>query len=353
MTDRAQQVSIFTEYADWPHRLTAIGSNLKVHLLMFSVQGDGNGRHNVPGAPMLDVVTGACFFLGGRYGPLAEPESLVLISCSLLWLIANMLGGILSLDFEAPQADRTASAFMAPIAPLAAGFPLPSLFGILQEVVGKMGHFTPGRGGRNARSGAPLRSRYAAGASVTLAALVICVPLAVAFSRNVQGYFVNHAHDSASWAEMGGLQAIVGRAAVELAARGYTVKLSPSLNGDPALAWAADEEEFASYDPEVPVQLANRAARRALALIVPTTEPEVISFVRRSFPGATILPLTPAFDKTNIQAEVLLISQADALRDIGTTVTFGSAACSASAILRPCNGERAVARRGSGPPLRR
>jgi hypothetical protein len=315
--DRARQVSIFTEYADWPHRITAISANLKVHLLMFSVQGDANGRHNIPGTPMLDVVTGACFFLG--IGMAIRRLNHWFYQLLLLWLIANMLGGILSLDFEAPQADRTAGA-MAPIALLAA-LPLAALFGIIQGVVTWL--FAREWGGtRGGRREAPRRSRFGDATAVVLATLVICVPLAVAFSRNVQGYFVDHAHDPASWNEMGGLQAVVGRAAVELAARGYTVELSPSLNGDPALMWAAGEQSFASYDPEVPVQLDVPVG--GLALIVPTTESEVISFVRQSFPGATVLPLTPAFDKTNIQADVLLISQADALRDIGTTVTFGT-----------------------------
>jgi 4-amino-4-deoxy-L-arabinose transferase-like glycosyltransferase len=314
--DRARQVSIFTEYADWPHRITAIGSNLKVHLLMFSVQGDGNGRHNIPGTPMLDVVTGTCFFLG--IGMALRRLNHWFYQLLLLWLIANMLGGILSLDYEAPQADRTAGA-IASIALLAA-LPLAALVGILQEAVGRL--LARGYRGAWTMQPATARSGPSTATAVLLAALVTCAPLGVAFSRNVQGYFVDHAHNISAWEEMGGLQAIVGRAAVELAARGYTVKLSPALNGDPALAWAAGEEPFASYDPEVPVQLG--VPEGGLALIVPTSEPEVISFVRQSYPGATMLPLTPAFDKTNIQAEVLQISQADAQRNIGTTVTFGT-----------------------------
>ncbi len=313
---RPRQVSILTEYADWPHRITAIGSNLKVHLLMFSVQGDGNGRHNIPGNPMLDVVTGTCFFLG--IGMALRRLNHWFYQLLLLWLIANLLGGILSLDFEAPQADRTAGA-TAPIALLAA-LPLAALARVAQEAVTSwLGLLWGGRGKRKNVDGvSPIHSA----AAIVLAGLLVCVPLGVALSRNVQGYFVDHAHDVSSWAETGGLQAIEGRAAAELAAHGYTVKLSPALNGDPALALAAGEKSFASYDPEVPVQLDVPAG--GLALIVPSTEPEVIAFVRQSFPSAIMLPLTPAFDKTNIQAEVLLISQADALRNVGFTMTFGA-----------------------------
>ncbi|MGH2345146.1 MAG: hypothetical protein ACRDG4_07960, partial [Chloroflexota bacterium] len=123
---------------------------------------------------------------------------------------------------------------------------------------------------------------------------------------------------------MGGLQTIVGRAAATLAGRGYTVKLSPALQGDPALVWAAGERSFASYDPEVPVQLLVPSG--GLALIVPTTEPGVIAFVRQSYPNAVMIPLTPAFDKSDVRAEVLLISAADAARNRGMSVVFGAGA---------------------------
>ena len=75
------------------------------HLGMFHIEGDHNPRHNIPGAPMLDRVTGILFALGvllalwrwrdHRYGLL------------LLWIAVTLLGGIFTLVREAPQAYRT------------------------------------------------------------------------------------------------------------------------------------------------------------------------------------------------------------------------------------------------------
>jgi hypothetical protein len=316
---RPRQVSIFTEYSDWPQRLTAIGSNLKVHLLMFSVQGDNNGRHNLPGAPMLDAVTGACLLLG--VGMALRRARHWFFQLLLLWFIANMLGGILSLDFEAPQGDRTAGA-TAPIALLAA-LPLAALAYYVRDAVEYVARSLRRRASSSPETGRA-RSGFARATGILLAAAVVGTPLGFALSNNVNGYFVAHAHDSSSWVEMGGLQAIVGRAAVTLADHGYTVMLPPALEGDPALDWAAGERSFPSYDPQVPVQLLVPSG--GLALIIPSSDSSVITFVRQSYPHAAMIPLTPAFDKADVAAEVLLVRAADAARNRGMTVQFGAGA---------------------------
>ncbi|MGH2345147.1 MAG: hypothetical protein ACRDG4_07965, partial [Chloroflexota bacterium] len=168
-------VSIFAEYADWPHRITAIGSNLHAQLLMFSVQGDSNGRHNLPGAPMLDAVTGACFFLG--IGPALRHIRHWFFQLLLLWLIANLLGGILSIDFEAPQADRTAGA-IAPIALLAA-LPLAALAHVLRDAV-ESGFQSLRRRGVGTTKETDAKARYASATAILMATAVVCAPLGFA-----------------------------------------------------------------------------------------------------------------------------------------------------------------------------
>lgn len=79
--------------------------SVRKHVRMFHLEGDYNPRHNIPGEPMLDPITGAFFLLGilyaiwrwrdHRYGLL------------LIWVGITLLGGILSLVNEAPQAYRT------------------------------------------------------------------------------------------------------------------------------------------------------------------------------------------------------------------------------------------------------
>jgi sugar lactone lactonase YvrE len=100
---RTQQTSLFADkaQAEW---LPALAENSWRHLLMFNWQGDPNGRHNLPNAPMLDPVGAALFVLGTLLAlwRWREPRWLLLP----LWLGTALLGGILSLDFEAPQSLR-------------------------------------------------------------------------------------------------------------------------------------------------------------------------------------------------------------------------------------------------------
>jgi streptogramin lyase/4-amino-4-deoxy-L-arabinose transferase-like glycosyltransferase len=89
-------------------RLPALLENTRKHLLMFNYWGDPNGRHNLPGRPMLDPYSGALLVLGlglslwrGLRAPF-RPWAVLLP----VWLGVTLLGGILSLDFEAPQSLR-------------------------------------------------------------------------------------------------------------------------------------------------------------------------------------------------------------------------------------------------------
>ena len=117
---RVQDTFIFagkTEAERWP----ALWNNIVAHVLMFNWRGDPNGRHNLPGAPMLDTFTAALMVLGLAYSVrrLTEPRYALL----LLWLGFTLLAGILSLDFEAPQSLRAngalAAAYVLAVVPLA------------------------------------------------------------------------------------------------------------------------------------------------------------------------------------------------------------------------------------------
>ena len=116
---RTDIVSVFsTINSPTPNSLKVnLESNVKSHLLMFNWQGDGNGRHNLPGSPMLDWITAALFFAG-------------LASCVLrawrwqylfpvVWTAAGMSGGVFTLPFEAPQSHRALE--LSVVAALVAG----------------------------------------------------------------------------------------------------------------------------------------------------------------------------------------------------------------------------------------
>ena len=101
---RTKQTSLFTGKTR-EQAIEALQSNIRKHLLMFNYQGDRNGRHNLPGEPMLDAVTGALLPLGAAYvlARLHRPRQLLIAG----WFGIMLCGGILSLDFEAPQSLRS------------------------------------------------------------------------------------------------------------------------------------------------------------------------------------------------------------------------------------------------------
>ncbi len=109
-TARAKETSIFTK-RDEPDLAKALWNNTRAHLLMFNYRGDGNGRHNLPGEPMLDFATAVLFALGLGYSLYhwREPRSFFFLAC----FVVLLLGGILSVDFEAPQALRAIGTLLA------------------------------------------------------------------------------------------------------------------------------------------------------------------------------------------------------------------------------------------------
>lgn len=105
-------------------RIPRLLDNARKHVLMFNYRGDPNGRHNLPGEPMLDNVLAALLALGVGLCLVRfwRPRALLL----LLWLGVMLLGGILSLGFEAPQSLRAIGT--QPVAYLLAIVPLHALW---------------------------------------------------------------------------------------------------------------------------------------------------------------------------------------------------------------------------------
>ncbi len=165
---RIEDTSLFAD-KEPDERFSALVENSRKHLLMFNVRGDPNGRHNLPGEPMLDPVIAALFVIGTALSlwRIRQPVALFL----LLWFVIGLLGGILSLDFEAPQSLRAISTM--PVVYILATMPLYML-------------------GREWRHDG---GRYIPYASLGLVALIL-LPAA---SYNLDLYFRRQATDFASW----------------------------------------------------------------------------------------------------------------------------------------------------------
>lgn len=105
------------------HALEVLEESLVRHLKMFHYVGDSNGRHNLPQAPMLEAPTGVLFGAGFFLCllTLRDRRSQLL----LLAFGAFFAAGVLSIDFEAPQAARTLG--LLPFACVLAALPLAAL----------------------------------------------------------------------------------------------------------------------------------------------------------------------------------------------------------------------------------
>jgi 4-amino-4-deoxy-L-arabinose transferase-like glycosyltransferase/sugar lactone lactonase YvrE len=116
---RTRDTSLFADKSP-EQRMPALIDNTVKHLSMFNIEGDPNGRHNLPGEPMLDPISAALMVLGLglAFWHVREPLWLLLP----IWLGVMILGGILSLDFEAPQSLRAVGTL--PVAYLLAAVPL-------------------------------------------------------------------------------------------------------------------------------------------------------------------------------------------------------------------------------------
>jgi hypothetical protein len=73
--------------------LAALDASLGRHLLMFTAEGDGNGRHHAPGRPMLDILSGLGLLLGlaALLRRLADWRSRLLLGALAVGLLPSLL----------------------------------------------------------------------------------------------------------------------------------------------------------------------------------------------------------------------------------------------------------------------
>ncbi|MCK6628830.1 MAG: PA14 domain-containing protein [Anaerolineae bacterium] len=200
---RVQKTSIINR-RDEPDLGKALWSSTHKHLLMFNFQGDRNGRHNLPGEPMLDPAMGVLFVLGFSLAlaRLRQPGQLFF----LILFVIGLLGGILSLDFEAPQALRSIAV-------------LPAVFYFCALPLGVLGK----------QLAAGLRPWPASWLAVPAAALGVFI-----FYFNAHTYFYRQAHEFASWNAFSTAESIVATRMAQLGPD-YTFYLSPFFNEHPAI----------------------------------------------------------------------------------------------------------------------
>ena len=256
-SDRIRVTSIFNRRDD-PNLMRALRTNIGKHLAMFHISGDKNGRHNLPGEPMLDPLMGILVVLGlglalrNVFSTQANPFNLFFI----LLIPAGLVGGVFSLDFEAPQSLRSIA-----ILPALAYFSALAISALATEAK------------RLTRPDASAWVLWPAG----VAALYL-----VGF--NAHTYFVRQANDFAVWNAFSTPETITGQKMADLGP-GHDFYLSPFLSNHPSVRFLAGEDS-PRYTLPLPDPLPIRSnAARPVALFIHPDEEWVYNLAQFYYPS--------------------------------------------------------------------
>ena len=243
----------------------AVRSNLQKHLLMFNYRGDPNGRHNLPGEPMLDSATSVFAVLGMGFAlsRWRRPKE----SLPAYWLLIMLAGGVFSLDFEAPQAHRAIG--VLPPALLMASMAL--------ERLGREVEWAWRRKGTLA---------YA----VALAGLLAYVGYA-----NYHTYFARQTKDFASWNAYSTSETITARLMASLG-NSVDYEVSSLYQGHPVLRFLAPEVTQYRRLDTTDVLPIRRTLERDLMIIMDPDQHSLFFQLKQYYPSANCQEYHPPFE---------------------------------------------------------
>lgn len=291
---RVRTTSILN-HRDDPNLPHALLVSTERHLKMFHIHGDNNGRHNLPGEPELDPLMGVLFVFGLALAlkNLRRAEN----SFFLLLLPIGLLGGILSLDFEAPQSLRTIA-----VLPAVAYFSALPLLWFARE-------------GAQTLRPIPLKWQR-------LPAVIAGLYL---LGFNAHTYFVRQANNFSVWNAFSTPETITGREMARLGAD-TDFFLSPFLANHPTIEFLAPDALPHTTVFTLPDALPVRTdARRPAALFIHPDDSRIFKQAQQLYPAAKFI--TESNRSDNPPAVLIAeLSPADiaAVQGIGLTLWQGT-----------------------------
>jgi streptogramin lyase len=264
---RLGTASVFGEISQ-THSLKPLIDNVRRHVFMFNYAGDPNGRHNLSGSPELDQVMAALFVLGLALAlrRVKRPE----FALPLIWLPIILSGGILSLNFEAPQSLRTIDNSVVTV--LFAAIPLGALWSRLTWL--------------NVAS-LPLPRRVAvAPVAVSLGAVVALALFGWSAVLDYHKYFVLQYENGRTWAEYDTPQTEIGREVAQIDLNTTDVYLSSIFISEPTITFLAPNlHQQTPWDPakELPFR-----GSHAAAVFLSNTDDRSVIDIQRFYPNATV-----------------------------------------------------------------
>jgi 4-amino-4-deoxy-L-arabinose transferase-like glycosyltransferase len=301
-TRRMNETSVFAKKNTEEEKRLALDNSLRLHMLMFNVRGDPNGRHDLPGRPMADSVTAALLVLGLGYSLYRWQNKGYFLA--VIWLCIGLLGGIMSLDWEAPQGARTVVAM--PAVAMLAAIPL----GLAWEAANR-GMRNAERGMRNAAlslsKGSEFRTLNSALAVVLLLACVGRLNFDRYFNEQMKSVEVFYAHSARETATARYINAL---------GPGYWIYLQ-TLNAPIVRLIADRQEDFRFFMAIDHLPLKEHVDRDIVYLFEPWRVAVPVEEFLRYYPDAQVNTVYDPAGEPIFHA--VRVSQADVERIFGLT----------------------------------
>ena len=192
---RSSDVSIFAHVPEG-EAASAVRNNLLRHLRMFHFEGDPNGRHNIPGEPMLDTLSGLLMLAG--LAVVAFRWRNAAMFALPFWVLIMIIPGTLSIPWESPQSLRSIAV-------------IPAVIALITLAVGYIW-----------QSGRALKlpiARY-------VAPIVASALLAVIAYANIEAYFGEQANDPDVYSAFSTSDTLMARDSADQIRRGYNPMVS-------------------------------------------------------------------------------------------------------------------------------
>ena len=258
--DRQRVTSLWGNVPDADGRWEATKQNLRAYLGMTHWEGDGNGRHNLPGEPMVSSVVAGLSLLG--LAAAARKRYWPLLVLAAVWLPFGWLPGALSLPFEAPNSLRAVG--VQPVVFLLAASALAAL---------------------SAAAGSAVRALSV----IWLTAVATCCALLLGWHAvvDVRTYFGPQADDFGVWAQHSTRETIAGRLVAE-APPSTDVWSVGFFQGQKTMEWFTQNrpvDQWFDTDTQLPFSFA--PGKDVLILTVPDSLP-LVEQTRQLYPEATV-----------------------------------------------------------------
>ncbi len=282
---RTREINVFREI-DVEDSWEPLRFNIRANIQVMNVRGDPNGRHNIPGTPMLDEVTAALFVLGLAVG--AASIWNWRRGGVALWYVLALVPGALSISTENPSAIRTIGV-------------LPPLYLLIGLALATM-H----------RAFAPTRAGLALFAALSLWLVGTCAAI------NYHDFFERQAPHQYTYDGYTPAYMQVGEMIGE---RGGSERyhISHQFAGHPAITLLADGTSYERYNPGT--ELIFEGGGQPHVLIADERQFGIIATLRRLYPQMTVDEHRNPFGRTSFVRLTLPIQDLAALHELPLTIT--------------------------------